>query len=243
MPLREQVRIVHEDDDLVVVEKPAGLLTIATPKERKRTLYAFLWDHVKARDSGRRIFIVHRLDREASGLLVLAKSLEAKQALQEQFRQRRAGRAYLARVEGAYPQDSETLRSYLAENAAFRVYSTDGRRGRLAVTHVRVVQRDGGTTLLEARLETGRKHQIRVQLAERGHPVVGDSRYGSGGTGRSRLALHAASLSFVHPRTGKTLEFRSRAPAWLRAPGAPPPAKRPPPASYSGPRRRAPRRR
>jgi RluA family pseudouridine synthase len=204
------VRIVHEDGELIVVEKPAGLLTIATEKEKHRTLYARLREHVR-RTGGGRVFIVHRLDREASGLLVFAKTAEAKYDLQEQFRRREAGRIYLAVVEGVFEPDTRTLHSRLAENKAFKVYATrkEG-AGRPAVTHVRVLRRGGGRSLLEVTLETGRKHQIRVQLADIGHPILGDERYGSGKSASRHLALHAATLRFRHPHTGQTLEFRSR---------------------------------
>jgi 23S rRNA pseudouridine1911/1915/1917 synthase len=204
------VRILFEDELLAVVEKPAGLLTIATSTERRRTLYAALSSLLAARRPPERVFIVHRLDREASGLLVLAKTAEAKKALQGQFRRREAGRTYSALVEGNFPADDMTLRSYLAENAAYRVYSATPKRGKLALTHVRVLRRLGRRTLLQVSLETGRKHQIRVQLAELGHPIVGDGRYGSASPSSRRMALHAAALTFRHPRTGRQLTFESR---------------------------------
>lgn len=200
-----------------MVDKPAGLLTIATRRERERTLYAQLRDRAQARRPPERVFIVHRLDRDASGLLVLAKTPEAKRALQAQFHDRSAGRLYLAVVEGRVAEDDFTLRAHLAENAALRVFDTgDPRRGRLAVTHVRVVRRASARTMIEVRLETGRKHQIRVQLAGIGHPLVGDRRYGTKTPG-ARLMLHAARLRLTHPDSGAALEFRSALPAALRA--------------------------
>ncbi len=206
--------IVHEDDEVVVLEKPAGLLTIATATERSRTAYAWLRQRLVRRRPPERLFIVHRLDREASGLLVFAKSPSAKQRLQAQFSERTAGRVYLALVEGRWPSDRETMRSRLYESKSFKVHEArTGDGGRLAVTHVLVVQRGPRSTLLEVRLDTGRKHQIRVHLASRGHPIVGDLRYGS--TRRDRLALHATRLAFDHPETGERLEFQSPAPARL----------------------------
>jgi len=207
------IRLLYEDDELIVADKPAGLLTIATAKERRRTLYAHLREHVRRRAPRSRVFIVHRLDRDASGLVVLAKTAGTKYALQDQFKRREAGRVYLAVVEGAFRPDRRILRSRLAQNKAHRVYSTDDVMvGRPAVTHVRVLRRLAGRSLLEVTLETGRKHQIRVHLADAGHPILGDSRYGSG-DGRSRgLALHAARLRFRHPGTGEELEFRSDPP-------------------------------
>jgi 23S rRNA pseudouridine1911/1915/1917 synthase len=208
--------IVFEDDDLIVADKPAGLLTIGTTRERRKTLYARLYDLLKRRRPRERIFVVHRLDRDASGLVVFAKTPEAKLALQAQFKQRTAGRRYVAWVDGVVERDELTLRSWLAENAARNVWSTGPERGgKLAITHVHVLSRRRSRTLVEATLQTGRKHQIRVQLAAAGHPISGDRRYGPREATSHRLELHATSLRFLHPRSGAPLEFRSPAP-WSR---------------------------
>jgi 23S rRNA pseudouridine1911/1915/1917 synthase len=206
----DHIRVVFEDDSLIVVDKPAGLLTMATETERSKTLYRVLRAHANSKEPAQRIFIVHRLDREASGLLVFAKTPEAKEQLQNQFKDHSAGRVYVATVEGQVEGEKFTIRSYLAENKVYRVYSTRKRGvGRLAVTHVEVLKRNPKTTLIRVRLETGRKHQIRVHLAERGHPVVGDKAYGSEINPIRRLALHAVQLEFRHPSTGKTMRFNS----------------------------------
>ena len=208
--------VVYEDADLLVVDKPAGLLTIATDREHTRTLYATVRALLARRRPPERLFIVHRLDREASGLIVFAKTPEAKHALQDQFKTREAGRTYLALVQGRLERDTQTLRSHLAENAALRVWAAGPHRGgKLAVTHVRVLARRGDHTLVEATLETGRKHQIRVQLADTGHPILGDRRYGPRGRGAPGLALHAVVLRLRHPRSGRQLELRSPAPRWF----------------------------
>jgi 23S rRNA pseudouridine1911/1915/1917 synthase len=207
------IRIVFEDETIIVVDKPPGLLTIATETEREKTIYAWLRRRVNQKTPAERIFIVHRLDREASGLLVFAKTIEAKERLQEQFKSHSAGRRYCAVVDGRVEENDFSIRSYLAENVAYRVYSSRKKGvGKLAITHVHVVRRNPKNTVLEVRLETGRKHQIRVHLAERGHPIVGDKIYGSGANPIRRLALHGERLSFVHPRTGKRLEFESKYP-------------------------------
>ncbi len=207
------IEILFEDRDLIVIVKPAGLLTIATERERHRTAYALLVEHVRRYRAGR-LFIVHRLDREASGLLVFAKSAEAKAGLQAQFKDHSARRTYVAVVEGRIPRDAFTVESCIAENAAFRCYSTrDPAKGKRAVTHVTVLQRSPNRTLVEARLETGRKHQIRVHLADEGYPIVGDPVYGSGRTPIRRMALHGAGLVFRHPRTGKSMTFAAPLPA------------------------------
>jgi len=204
---------VFEDETLIVVDKPAGLLTMATDTEKSKTIYAELRARAKSRKPPEKIFIVHRLDREASGLLVFAKTPAAKELLQNQFRDHSAGRTYTAVAEGRVTPDQFTIRSVLAENAAYRVYSTRKPGvGKPAVTHVRVLRRNQKTTLLEIRLETGRKHQIRVHLAERGHPIVGDAIYGRRSDRIGRLALHGSRLEFRHPRTGQRMRFESAAP-------------------------------
>lgn len=205
--------LVYEDDDIIVVDKPTGLLTIATEKERHATLYRMLFEYVKEKRPPEMLFIVHRLDRDASGLLVFAKSEEAKRVLQLQFKNHSAGRTYVAVCQGRWDEERMTIRNYLAENAAYRVYSTnDPHRGRLAVTHVRVVRQTQHRSLVEATLETGRKHQIRVHLTDFGHPILGDKAYGDAANPIRRLALHGTRLVFKHPTTHKTLTFDSPMP-------------------------------
>jgi 23S rRNA pseudouridine1911/1915/1917 synthase len=209
-----RVKILFEDQAVLVVDKPAGLLTIGTAREKERTLYALLFDHVKQRRPPGRIFVVHRLDREASGLLVFAKSPEAKVYLQSQFKYRTAGRIYKAVVAGRISVDTRTIQSYLAQNRAYRSYSTtDQKGGKQAVTHLRVVKRSSHRTLVELELGSGRKHQIRVHLAEIGHPILGDKAYGSLHNPLDRLALHAERLAFRHPVTQARKEFESPCPS------------------------------
>jgi len=208
-----RIRIVYQDETVVVVDKPAGLLTMATDTERSKTLYAMLRAEANPKRPAEKIFIVHRLDREASGLLVFAKSVESKEHLQNQFKDHSAGRTYTAVVEGRVLPESLTIRSYLAENKAYRVYSTqNARSGKLAVTHIQVVKRNAKTTVLEVELETGRKHQIRVHLADSGHPIVGDKVYGGTVNPIGRLALHGSKLVFRHPRTHAVVRFTSAVP-------------------------------
>jgi len=208
--LLDCIRVVFEDESLIVVEKPAGLLTMATETERSRTVYAALREAANRKRPPEKIFIVHRLDREASGLLVFAKTAEAKERLQDQFKDHSAGRRYIAVVEGRVTSANLTIRSYIAENAAFRVYSTrKSGAGKLAVTHVHVMKANPKASLIEVRLETGRKHQIRIHLAERGHPIVGDKVYGSRSNPIRRMALHAAQLDFRHPLTGRSMHFEA----------------------------------
>jgi 23S rRNA pseudouridine1911/1915/1917 synthase len=211
--LIDRIRIVYEDENVVVVDKPAAVLTIATDREKVNTAYAALRFRANTKRPQEKIFIVHRLDRDASGLLVFAKTIEAKEHLQNQFKNHSAGRQYIAVVEGRVTPDEFTIKSYLTENTALRVYSTrKSSAGKLAITHVRVLKPNLKTTVLEIRLETGRKHQIRVHLAERGHPIVGDKAYGSRSNPIRRLALHGAHLEFRHPVTLQTLRFDSKPP-------------------------------
>ena len=207
------LRLVHEDDDILVVDKPAGLLTIATESERERTAYRLLRDWVANRGArSSRLFIVHRLDRETSGLIVFAKSVAAKEHLQAQFAVRTAERVYVAVVEGAGAPAEGTLVSRLAEDRALRVRVAERGDGKEAITRYRVLERRRGATLVELRLVTGRRAQIRAQLAAAGHPIAGDAQYGSRANPMRRLALHATRLAFVHPR-GSRVSFDSPPPA------------------------------
>jgi 23S rRNA pseudouridine1911/1915/1917 synthase len=213
--------LVYEDADILVVDKPAGLLSIATERERGRTAYRLLRDWVAARGpAGSRLFIVHRLDRETSGLLAFAKSAGAKRSLQAQFAARAAERVYVALVEGSVRSAHGTMITRLTENRAHRVRTTiDRRTGREAITRYRVLERRRDTTLVELRLVTGRRGQIRAQLADAGHPIVGDRQYGSRTDALGRLALHATRLAFVHPRGGRVSFESVLPPGFGRRPG------------------------
>jgi len=210
------VVILHEDRDILVVDKPAGLLTMGTDSDKTRTAYFVLTDYIRKgySKSRNRIFIVHRLDRETSGVLVFAKNIEAKLRLQNQWRE--TEKKYLAVVHGRCERKSETITTYLAENKAHVVYSTsDTRKGKLAHTAYRVLKQTKDFALLEVDLLTGRRHQIRVHLAGIGHAVVGDRKYGKGDRGHARLALHARSISFKHPFSGTQLTFETKVPLYF----------------------------
>ncbi|MDQ7785040.1 MAG: RluA family pseudouridine synthase [Desulfomonilaceae bacterium] len=211
--LPKGLAIIHEDQDILVVDKPPGLLTMGTDTEKSRTAYFMLTDYVRkgCAKSKKRIFIVHRLDRDTSGVLLFAKTQEAKEALQNQWEETK--KKYLAVVHGRCEKNSETISTYLAENTAYAVYSTrDTTKGKLSRTAYTVLKATKDFTLLEVDLLTGRKHQIRVHLADIGHPVVGDKRYGKKIKDHQRLALHSKSISFRHPSTGEQLTFEARVP-------------------------------
>ncbi len=216
--LPKGLRILHEDEDILVVDKPAGMLTMGTDKEKTRTVYYALTDYVRKGISWsrERIFIVHRLDRDTSGLLVFARNMKAKTALQGNWKESR--KKYLAIVHGRCEKEQDTITSYLAENAAGVVYSTsDAAKGKLSHTGYRVLRLGRDHSLLEVDPQTGRKNQIRVHLAGIGHPVVGDSKYGKPDKSHKRLALHAAALGFSHPASGKRLSFETPAPEYFES--------------------------
>ncbi len=206
-------KILYEDQDLLAVIKPAGVLSISTEKEKEDTFYRVVSDYVKAETRGRgKIFIVHRLDREASGVMLFAKNKKTKDALQENWG--KSEKFYYAVVEGEPPQNEGTVKSWLCENKAHIVYAcgkeTEG--ARLSVTHYRLLKRESGYALLEIRLQTGRKNQIRAHMQELGCPIAGDKKYGAGTNPLGRLGLHAFSLSFAHPETGKMIKLATPLP-------------------------------
>lgn len=210
--------ILHEDDDILVVDKPAGLLTIGTESEKSRTAYFVLTDYIRkgAPRSRRRVFIVHRLDRDTSGVLVVAKNETAKFRLQERWH--RTKKTYLAVVHGHCSKRAGTITSYLTESKAHVVYSTpDPTQGKLARTGYRVLKQARDFALLEVDLLTGRKNQIRVHLADIGHAVVGDRKYGNQRGPYRHLALHSQRISLEHPTSGKWLTFVAKVPEYFAA--------------------------
>jgi tRNA pseudouridine32 synthase/23S rRNA pseudouridine746 synthase/23S rRNA pseudouridine1911/1915/1917 synthase len=208
--------ILYEDRDILVVDKPAGLLTMGTDSDKTRTAYFFLTDYVRKgySKSRNRIFIVHRLDRETSGVVIFAKNIEAKVRLQDQWKD--TEKKYLAVVHGQCAKMSGTITTYLAENKAHIVYSTSDRtRGKLSTTGYKVLKQTKDSALLELDLWTGRKHQIRVHLAGIGHAVIGDRKYGKEDRDHTRLALHARSISFKHPFSRQQLTFEAQVPVYF----------------------------
>ncbi|MGD0077695.1 MAG: RluA family pseudouridine synthase [Sedimentisphaerales bacterium] len=208
--------IIYEDEDILVVDKPAGLLTIATDNNKTRTAYYILTDYVRRGQakSRNRIFIVHRLDQFTSGVLVFAKNEEAKFRLQSQWKDTQ--KKYIAVVYGRLNKKEDVITSYLAESKAYVVYSTtDTVKGKLAQTAYKVLKETDRFSLLEINLLTGRKNQIRVHFADINHPVVGDRKYGKPKDVFRRLALHSKSISFKHPATGKQMTFETKVPNYF----------------------------
>ncbi len=208
--------LLHEDQETIVVIKPFGLLTIGTDHDKSRTVHAILNDYVRRGNpkSRHRAYVVHRLDRDTSGILVFAKNEGAKRFLQENWTD--TEKQYLAVVHGRILPPEGTISGYLAENSALKVFTTpDPSKGKPARTEYRTLREARGVTLLEIKLLTGRKHQIRVHLADKGHPVLGDRKYGKGDDGHPWLALHAQSLTFTQPVTGERLTFSTPVPPYF----------------------------
>jgi 23S rRNA pseudouridine1911/1915/1917 synthase len=214
--LRSGLRILFEDADVIVIDKPEGLLSIASEAEPERTAYFQLTEYLRHGNprSRERVWIVHRLDRETSGLMVFAKTPQAKDTLQEGWDA--AEKRYEAVVEGRLPAAAGVLKSDLDERNPHKVFSAPrSEYTRHAVTHYRVVARGTSRSLVELRLETGRRHQIRVQLSDAGCPIIGDKKYRAKSDPAKRLGLHSCGLVFPHPVTGERMAFTSPLPKEL----------------------------
>lgn len=209
------VTILHEDEDIIVINKFPGVLSMATNSSRASDWDAYrqLTDYVKNDKRKNRIYIVHRLDRDTSGVMVYAKTEEAKENLQNNWHDVVTERTYTAVVDGVISKEEGTISSWLKENEALKMYSvSEHGGGKHAVTHYKKLGGNDSYTLLEVELETGRKNQIRVHLQDIGHPVVGDRKYGMKTNPIKRLGLHATTLSFVHPSTDELVSFTVNAP-------------------------------
>ncbi len=214
-----KVVFLYEDEDLVAVSKPAGLPVIAPEGSRARSLLDIVSARIRERNPKGRAAVVHRIDRDTSGLLIFAKSAKAKRAFMENWDSLVLERRYVALVEGTMADTEGRYESWLAENRGGEVYVADRetRGAKRAVTQWQLLASGNGLSLLELRLETGRKHQIRVQLAAAGHPVCGDQKYGRARDPLGRLALHATGLTLIQPFTKERLELTSPPPYGFKA--------------------------
>ncbi len=199
------IRIVFEDEYIIVADKRNGLLTVGTDKERTRTAFYLMSEHVKRSDPANRIFIVHRLDRETSGLLVFAKSEEIQSLMQRKWKQTVLSRKYVAVAEGELPAAEGVIDEPLSENKNFKVYVDP--EGEQATTQYKVLAHRNGFSLVELSLETGRKNQIRAHLEHIGNPISGDKKYNAQTNPAGRVCLHAMVLEFLHPVTGEEMRF------------------------------------
>jgi 23S rRNA pseudouridine1911/1915/1917 synthase len=215
-PRMTGLKILHEDEDIIVIEKEAGLLSVAAGKEDELTAYRQLMAHVRANNPQNRIFVVHRLDRDTSGVMMFAKNEEVKHILQDSWKDIVKERLYVALVEGQVKKTEGTISSWLKESSTLLMYSNPHPNGgQHAVTHYKVIESNKNFSLLEVHLETGRKNQIRVHMQDIGHPIVGDKKYGAKTRSMGRLGLHARVLSFEHPTTGKLMRFETKVPKLL----------------------------
>jgi len=207
------LKIIYEDGDLIVIDKPAGLLSMASDAEKQYTAYHQLTDYVRISNPDHRIFIVHRLDRDTSGVMLFAKNEKVKHALQDHWKEVVEDRAYIAVVEGRVKKKNDTIRSWLLETKTGVMYSgSKAGEGLEAISHYRLLQANDKYSLLEIRLETGRKNQIRAHMKDIGHSIVGDKKYGATTNPLGRLGLHAHILAFRHPATGDLLRFETEVP-------------------------------
>lgn len=204
--------ILYEDDFILVVDKPSGLLTVATKSEKTNTLYHYVLEYLQKKRKSNRVFIVHRLDKDTSGLIVFAKNQKAKDLLQKNWNQYVKLRQYHAVVEGKLKKKQDRLVHSLLETKTNLVYISKGKMGKEAITNYQVEKENSSYSFLNIQIETGRKNQIRVQLAHIGHPIVGDLKYGKKDKKFSRLYLHADKLILFHPILKKQMTFESPIP-------------------------------
>ncbi len=209
--------IVYEDDFIIVIDKHSGLLSISTDSENYATAYSILSNHVKRQKATNRIFIIHRLDRDTSGLMMFAKSEKIQTLLQKDWKNNVRERLYSVLVEGKVEEKEGTLKSYIYESKSLIMHSTQNpEKGDLAITHFKTIKTNESYSLLEIKLATGKKNQIRLHMQSMGHSVAGDKKYGAHTNPIGRLGLHASVLEFIHPVSGKVLRFESRIPAKFR---------------------------
>jgi 23S rRNA pseudouridine1911/1915/1917 synthase len=205
--------ILFEDEYLIAVEKPSGMLSVGTETQKENTVYSHLNAYIKVKQHGERIFLLHRLDRDTSGVILFAKNKEIQQAMQDAWDTVISERLYFAVVEGRVEKDQDKIVSYLTEDKNYHVFSSPfDNGGQRSVTHYRVLRRGGSRTLLELALETGKKNQIRVHLESIGHSISGDLKYGGRRIKMGRLALHAGTIAFTHPVTGEHIRIESPMP-------------------------------
>jgi 23S rRNA pseudouridine1911/1915/1917 synthase len=207
------LKIIFEDSYIILIDKQHGLLSIATETEKDKTAYSILSRHVKKESTFNKIFVVHRLDRETSGLMMFAKNQQTKELLQKGWQNIVHERNYIAVVEGSIEKDEGIVSSWLKESNAMTMYSdTKSENSSKAITHYRVLKKNKDYTLLDISLETGKKNQIRIHMKELGHSIIGDIKYGGNKSPIKRLGLHAQKLSFRHPVTKADLSFESPIP-------------------------------
>lgn len=207
----KNIDIIYEDKNIIVINKPSGLLTVATEKEKNKTAYHLVMEYLKKKNKNNRIFIIHRLDKDTSGIITFAKNERAKHLYQDNWNDIVKKRCYYAVIAGKMESKEGTIKSYLKENGNM-VYSVKDRSGKLAITEYKVLKERKNISLLDINLKTGRKNQIRVHMKENKTPILGDLKYGEKSKLINRLALHAYKLELVNPVTKKLLTFEINMP-------------------------------
>lgn len=207
----KNIDIIYEDKDIIVINKPSGLLTVATEKEKNKTAYHLVMEYLKKKNKNNRIFIIHRLDKDTSGIIMFAKNEKAKHLYQDNWNDIVKKRCYYAVIDGKMENKEGTIKSYLKENGNM-VYSVKDRSGKLAITEYKVLKERKNISLLDINLKTGRKNQIRVHMKENKTPILGDLKYGEKSKLINRLALHAYKLELINPVTKKLLIFEASMP-------------------------------
>lgn len=210
---KKPLPILYEDKEFIVINKPSGLLSVATDKEKDNTAYHMVREHVKNVSHKENIYVVHRLDQETSGVLLFTKNEKLRDLLQDNWNDLVVKRQYIAIIKGTLKEKQGTIKTYLKEGKNQLVYVTkDKKEGKLSITHYQVMKVKNGYTLLNILLDTGRKNQIRVHMKELGYPIIGDKKYGSKINPLKRLGLHAKEISFIHPVTNKKYTFQAPIP-------------------------------
>lgn len=207
----KNIDIIYEDKDIIVINKPSGLLTVATEKEKNKTAYHLVMEYLKKKNKNNRIFIIHRLDKDTSGIIMFAKNERAKHLYQDNWNDIVKKRCYYAVIDGKMENKEGTIKSYLKENGNM-VYSVKDRSGKIAITEYKVLKERKNISLLDINLKTGRKNQIRVHMKENKTPILGDLKYGEKSKLINRLALHAYKLELINPVTKKLLTFEVNMP-------------------------------
>ncbi|MDR1003023.1 MAG: RluA family pseudouridine synthase [Oscillospiraceae bacterium] len=211
--LREYgIDIIFESDEMVVINKPCGLLSVNSDNKLLLSAHSVIDSYLKLTDSGAKAFVVHRLDKDTSGVLLFAKSEKLKRLLQNDWNERVKERRYCAVTEGVMEKKEDVVISYLKQDKNNMVYESFDKSGEQAITNYRVIAENGEYSLLDIAIATGKKNQIRVCMKGLGHPIIGDKKYGGKKNPLKRMALHACKLSIVHPITGELLEFQAPTP-------------------------------
>lgn len=207
---KTRIKILYEDKSIIVVSKPSNLLTISTDKEKEKTMYHQVLEYEKKKNKNNRIFIVHRLDKETSGIIVFAKNKEVKDKLQENWDD--VKRYYVAIVEGTFKEKNGECKSYLIEDKNHIVHITNEKNGKFAHTRYSIINENKKYSLVDIQILTGRKNQIRVHMKELNHPILGDKKYGKSMNSVKKMYLHAYKIVFKHPITKKLVKIKEEIP-------------------------------